>query len=47
LPKIARPERLVNTERFDGEFDSGQTLVTTALAERDQRTTLTMTQNYV
>jgi uncharacterized protein YndB with AHSA1/START domain len=43
---IARPERLVSTERFDGEHDSGETLVTTALAEREGRTTLTMTLRY-
>jgi uncharacterized protein YndB with AHSA1/START domain len=44
--EIARPERLVNTERFDGEHDSGETLVTTALAEWAERTTLTMTLLY-
>jgi uncharacterized protein YndB with AHSA1/START domain len=45
--EIAQPDRLVNTERFDGEHDSGDTLVTTTLAELVQRTTLTMTLLYV
>ena len=45
--EIAVPERLVNTERFDGEFDSGDSLVTTRLDERAARTTLTMTVLYV
>ena len=45
--EIERPDRLVNTERFDGEHDSGDTLVTTTLAGRAERTTLTMTLLYV
>ena len=44
--EIRRPERIVNTERFDGEDDSGETLVTNALTEWEGRTTLTMTVRY-
>ena len=44
--EIERPERLVNTERFDGEFDSGDTLVTTGLLEVSERTTMSMTLLY-
>ena len=44
--EIERPERLVNTERFDGEFNSGDTLVTTALMEVAERTTISMTLLY-
>src|SRR5687768_375094 len=44
--EIRRPERIVNTERFDGEDDSGETLVTNALMEWDGRTRLTMTLRY-
>ena len=41
--EITRPEQIVNTERFDAPFDSGESLVTTTLVERDARTTVAMT----
>lgn len=44
--EIARPERLVNTERFDGGDNSGESLVTTTLAEWGMRTTLRMAVLY-
>ena len=44
--EISRPERLVNTQRFDGEHDSGETLVTTTLSEVAGRTTMSMTLLY-
>ena len=45
--EIVRPDRIVNTQRFDGELDSGDSLVTTTLVEWDERTTLTLTVQYV
>ena len=44
--EITRPERLVNTQRFDGEHHSGDTLVTTLLVEVAERTTMSMTLLY-
>ena len=44
--EIWQPERLVNTERFDGEHDSGDTRVTTLLVEVLERTTMSMTLRY-
>src|SRR5262249_11769794 len=40
--EITHPERLVNTERWD-DWDPGETLATTVLAQRDGKTTLTST----
>ncbi len=45
--QIIRPDLIVNTERFDEPFDSGESRVTTALAEWEDQTTLTMTVQYV
>ena len=45
--EIVRPDRIVNTQRFDGELESGESLVTTTLVEWDERTTMTMTVQYV
>ena len=44
--EIARPSRIINTQRFDEPFDSGESRVTTVLAEQDGGTTLTMTVRY-
>jgi uncharacterized protein YndB with AHSA1/START domain len=41
--EIVRPERLVNTERFDDPWYEGEALVTAVLTERDGWTTLTST----
>jgi uncharacterized protein YndB with AHSA1/START domain len=40
--EIAKPERLVNTESWE-DWDPGETLVTTVLAEEDGKTTFTST----
>ncbi|HXI18905.1 MAG TPA: SRPBCC domain-containing protein [Chloroflexota bacterium] len=45
--QIVRPDLIVNTERFDVPFDSGESRVTTALAEWEDQTTLIMTVQYV
>ena len=44
--EIARPERLVHTELFDEDWTGGETLVTNVFAERDDRTTVTLTVLY-
>jgi uncharacterized protein YndB with AHSA1/START domain len=44
--EVAPPERLVHTERFDRPWYPGEAVITTVLAERDGRTTLTATQRY-
>ncbi len=40
--EIVPPERIVNTEAFDEAWYPGEVLVTTVLAERGGRTTLTI-----
>src|SRR5271170_4301065 len=45
--EIAPPERIVHTESFDEPWYTGEALITTTLAERDGRTTLTVTILYV
>lgn len=44
--EIAPPGRLVHTELFDQDWTGGETLVTAVLAERDGRTTVTVTVLY-
>jgi uncharacterized protein YndB with AHSA1/START domain len=39
--EIVRPERIVYTESFDDWAEQGSALITTTLAERDGKTTLT------
>lgn len=44
--EIARPERVVNTEKFDESWYPGEALDTLVLVERDGRTTCTTTVRY-
>jgi uncharacterized protein YndB with AHSA1/START domain len=44
--EIARPDRLVYTESYDGQWFPGEALVTAVLAERDGATTLTTTLTF-
>ncbi len=44
--EIVRPERIVHTELFDQDWTGGETVSTTRFAERDDRTTLTITTLY-
>ncbi|MFL5242018.1 MAG: SRPBCC family protein [Gemmataceae bacterium] len=44
--EVQAPERIVATERFDEAWYPGEALVTTALAEKDGKTTLTLTVLY-
>ena len=44
--EIARPERLVATEKFDEAWYPGEALTTTTLVEQDGKTTLTQTMLY-
>jgi uncharacterized protein YndB with AHSA1/START domain len=45
--EIVPPARIVHTELFDDDWTGGETVVTTALNERDATTTLTVTVLYV
>lgn len=45
--EVVRPERIVHTEVFDQDWTGSETLVTTAFAEREGRTTVAMTILYV
>jgi len=45
--EVVRPERLVWTELFDEAWYTGESLITTSLAEEGGRTTLTTTILYV
>lgn len=45
--EITRPERIRNRERFDEDWTGGETEITNEFAERDGRTTSTMTILYV
>ena len=38
--EIVRPDRIVNTERFDEAWYPGEALITTTLIEKDGNTTL-------
>ena len=44
--EVARPERLVATEKFDQPWYPGEALVTTVLTEQGGKTTLTTTVRY-
>jgi uncharacterized protein YndB with AHSA1/START domain len=44
--EIARPERIVHTEVFDGDWTGGETLVTTTFVEHACKTTITTTVHY-
>ncbi len=44
--EIVVPERIVVTEKFDEAWYAGEALVTTALAEQEGKTTLTLTVLY-
>ena len=44
--EVVRPERLVNTEKFDDPWYPGESLITTTLAEQGGRTTFTSTILY-
>jgi uncharacterized protein YndB with AHSA1/START domain len=44
--EIVPPERLVQTERFDNPWYSGESLITTVLDEQRGKTTLTATMLY-
>ena len=44
--EIARPEKIVATERFDDAWYPGEALDTTVLREKDGKTTLTVTVLY-
>ncbi len=44
--EIVRPERLVNTEKFDDPWYSGEALDTMVLVEQDGKTTCTTTVRY-
>ena len=44
--EVVRPERLVHTEKFDGAWYPGESLITTVLAEQGGKTTLTVTMRY-
>jgi uncharacterized protein YndB with AHSA1/START domain/DNA-binding HxlR family transcriptional regulator len=44
--EVAPPKRIVNTELFDQDWTSGETVVTTVFAERGRRTIVTATVLY-
>jgi uncharacterized protein YndB with AHSA1/START domain len=44
--EIVPPERIVHVEVFDADWTGGETTVTTLLAEREGRTTMSMTIVY-
>jgi uncharacterized protein YndB with AHSA1/START domain len=44
--EIARPDRLVHTEKFDTAWYPGESLITSVLAEKAGKTTLTATMLY-
>jgi uncharacterized protein YndB with AHSA1/START domain len=44
--EVARPERLVHTEKFDEAWYPGESLITTVLVEQGGKTTLTVTMRY-
>jgi len=44
--EVVRPERMVNTERFDEAWYPGEAVGTAVLVEHDGRTTLTTTVRY-
>jgi uncharacterized protein YndB with AHSA1/START domain len=44
--EVVRPERLVNTEKFDEPWYPGEALLTTVLSKLDGKTTLEITMRY-
>lgn len=44
--EIVKPERIVNTEKFDQAWYQGDATVTNSLVERNGKTTLTLTVRY-
>lgn len=44
--EIDAPVRLVNTERFEGEWDQGEAVITMTLDERDGVTTMTQVMDF-
>ena len=44
--EIVRPDRLVNTEKFDDAWYPGEALITSVLVEKAGKTTLTVTMRY-
>jgi uncharacterized protein YndB with AHSA1/START domain len=44
--EVVRPERLVNTERFDEAWYPGESLITTVFTEKNGKTTMTVTMRY-
>src|SRR5712664_619871 len=44
--EVVRPERLVNTEKFDESWYPGEALITAAFTEQSGKTTLTVTMRY-
>jgi uncharacterized protein YndB with AHSA1/START domain len=44
--QVSPPDRLVHSEIFDEDWTGGETLVTIDFAERDGKTTVTMTVLY-
>ena len=44
--EVVRPERLVNTEKFDESWYPGEAVETTVLTEQGGKTTLTSTVRY-
>jgi uncharacterized protein YndB with AHSA1/START domain len=44
--EVVRPERLVNTEKFDEAWYPGESLITLVLTEKAGKTTMTVTMRY-
>jgi uncharacterized protein YndB with AHSA1/START domain len=44
--EVVRPERLVNTEKFDEPWYPGESVITAVFAEQGGKTTLTVTMRY-
>jgi uncharacterized protein YndB with AHSA1/START domain len=44
--EIAKPDRIVHTERWAQPYSIGETVVTTAFAERGTKTAMTITVHY-
>ena len=44
--EVARPERLVNTEKFDEAWYPGESLITLVLTEKAGKTTMMVTMRY-
>jgi len=44
--EVVRPERIVNTEKFDDAWYPGESIITTVFTEKDGKTTMTATMRY-